>query len=150
MIMLRGRGRACGPASTRVLARARLLNAAAGREGAWQGAAMTATSLPYLTTSQTSSSRGNDPRQSEDQSTSETNHLAGGANGDGGGNNNVTCTISNVYEICKGVMGQLKVIDGRLEKIEDKQIKLSDTVKKLNDMIKKNYKRIVCYQRDYS
>ena len=148
MIMLRGRGRSRGPASTRVLARARLLNAAAGRGGARQGAAMTATSLPSLTTGQTSSSSGNDPRQSEDQSTSETNHLASGANGDGG--ENVTCTISNVYEICKGVMGQLKVIDGQLKKIEDKQIKLSDTVKELNDMIKKNYKRIVCYQKDSS
>ena len=99
---------------------------------------MTAMSLPSLTTSQTSSSNGNDPRQSEDQSTSEMNHLAGGANGDGGGN--VTCTISNVYEICKGVMGQLKVINGRLKKIEDEQIKLSDTVKELNDMIKKTTK----------
>ena len=96
MIMLRGQGRARGPASTRVLAQARQLNAAAGRRGAWQGAAMTATSLPSFTTSQTSSSSSNDRPQSEDQSTSETNHLASGANGDGGGNNNVTCTISNV------------------------------------------------------
>ena len=58
---LHGQGRACDPASTRVLAQARLITAAC-IGGARQGAAMTATSLPSLTTSLTSSSNKMDSR----------------------------------------------------------------------------------------
>lgn len=140
-IMLRGRGRARGPASSRVLARARLLNTAQHRGGTRQGA-MTATGLPSLTTTLTS----NDSQRlsHDEQSTlqSETTQDSG----ERGGSN---VTISHIYETCKGVMGQLKVIDGRLKKIEDKQIKLSDTIKELNDMMKKVI-RLVHHQRNSS
>ena len=35
-------------------------------------------------------------------------------------------SISTVYDVCKGVMGQLRSFDGRLKGIEDKQARFSD------------------------
>ena len=41
-----------------------------------------------------------------------------------------------IYDVCKGVMGQLRGFDGRLKAIEDKQARLSDAFKELNEMMK--------------
>ena len=134
--MLGARRRARGPASSRIIARGRQLSAV-GRGGNQR--AMTATGLPSLTTSTSSSGngRGNSQRNTDrnEQSTSEARQLTNG--GHTVGELNGQATISSVYEVCKGVMGQLKGIDGRLKRMEDKQIKLSDAIKELNDIIKK-------------
>lgn len=137
--MLGARRRPPGPASSRIIARQRQL----GHRGNQR--AMIATSLPSLTMSTNSSASGggNSQRNTDrnEQSTSEESQLTNDGNGGHTvGELNVLgnqATISNVYEVCKGVMGQLKGMDGRLKRMEDKQVKLSDAVKELNDIIKK-------------
>lgn len=121
-----GARRPSGPASSRIIARQRQLSAV-GHRGNQR--AMIATSLPSLTMSTNSSASGggNSQRNTNrnEQSTSEESQLTNDGNGGHTvGKLNVLgnqATISNIYEVCKGVMGQLKGMDGRLKRMEDKQ-----------------------------